>query len=60
VVFGFWEELDSEIAEIAESTLARLTAAGAVLVDLNLDSLREYNNDLRPIVRYESRLDPPR
>ena len=54
----FWEELDSELAQSAESALARLKAAGTVLVDVNLGPVRDLDkNSGRPIVLYEFGLD---
>jgi indoleacetamide hydrolase len=39
----FWEDLDNELAQIAESALDRLKAAGAVLIDVNLSRVRDFN-----------------
>ena len=50
----FWDDLDGGLAQVAESALARLKAAGAVLVEVSLQPIRDLNEKLDlSIAQYE-------
>ena len=54
----FWENLDTELAQIAEGTLAKLRAAGAVLVDGDVADVGALDNAAGfPIALYETVTD---
>ena len=42
----FWEDLDPGLGQVAEAALSRLKAAGVVLVEINLESIRDLNAKL--------------
>ena len=49
----FWENLDGELADVAESALEKLRSAGAVLVDVDMGFVREHNLDAIPLYEIE-------
>ena len=54
----FWENLDAELAQILESTLTKFSAAGAVLVEGDVDDVGALDNAAGfPIALYETVAD---
>jgi mandelamide amidase len=49
----FWENLDSELADVAQSALERLRSAGAVLVEVDMSYVRDHNLDAVPLYEIE-------
>jgi indoleacetamide hydrolase len=53
---AFWEDVDGDVSVVAESALRRLKAAGAVLIEINIGPVRDFNPG-RAITLYELRGD---
>jgi indoleacetamide hydrolase len=50
----FWEGLDPELAQVMDNALARLRAAGVVLIEADLAGIGDINNKISfPIALYE-------